>query len=224
MNRFFAVFILFSLTTLKAFAGDGFFIHPYLGMGVTDVTGVSNFKQRNMFRPMPATAAGISIGRHFGNFRIDVGGGFLTTGYKHKQLSVSGLTGLFVDTVDITVRHTHILLPVMAGYTFLNGGSVTITPAIGMAPCYNAQSQSTWKYYSTGEETKTVLSNQPGNPFAEFSLIGIVSATVAYHLNEHLEITFTPTGYFTVTPMMQNSVSNQHNYAIMGNLGLLISL
>lgn len=200
MNRFFAVFLIFSLNVTCAYAGDKFTIHPYIGVGTTGVTGYSDIRQRNMFRHMQAASAGISVGRYFGNFRVDVGIGLLTTGYKHKNIKVSSLSGPDTDSADITVRHTHVLLPVSAGYTFKKGSAFSITPSVGLAPVYNAHSQSTWKYYSSGEETRYIFNNNPGNPFAVFSLIGTASVTFAYQLNKHLAVTLAPTGYFTITP------------------------
>lgn len=223
MNRVQLIAILLLLHS-SSFAQKNIFIHPYLGVGTTGVTGYADIRQRNMFRQMQSATAGISIGRYFGNFRVDVGAGLLTTGYKHKNIMVSSLAGPGTDSADMTVRHTHVLLPITAGYTFAKGNDFTITPSIGLAPVYNAHSQSTWKYYSTGEETKYIFTNTPGNPFAAFSLIGTASVSLAYHFNEHLAVTLTPTGYFTITPMMQNAFSSQHNYAITGNVGLLVSL
>lgn len=224
MNRFLALFIFLFLTTTDIFAKGGFYIQPYMGVGATGVTGVSEIRQRNLFRPTLSANAGINGGKYFGNFRIEVGVGFLTTGYKHRQLPMNSLTGNYVDTVDITVSHIHVMLPVSVGYTFLHKDNISITPSVGAAPVYNAQPKSTWEYYSTGAETKTIYPKQLGNPFPTVSLIGTAAVSFAYQLNERIALTLAPTGYFTITPMTQTPGAYQRNYAITGNIGLQVKL
>lgn len=131
-------------------------------------------------------------------------------------------TGMAYDTatVDITVTHKHLLVPLTAGFSILKSEKLSLTPRAGIDLSFNLGSQSKWEY-ADGRETTTRL-NGPGNPNSTFSVLGHVSVMLAYHINSHIAITAEPVFYHPILPMKAGISSR--NYALTGNLGLLISL
>lgn len=223
--------LIISAFLLTGFNADAqkFFIQPYIGAGTTGVTGgyYNPGNSKNLYQNKFTSTVGINAGRYFGRFQLSVGVGIITTGYKHTDLqsiNMSPNAPLIIDGLNIHTFHRHVFGSVAAGYTVVKRKRVSVTPIMSVAPSYVAKSKSEWQYASSNKPSFEHTYKGNGNPYPTLSFLGIAAVECAWNINSNIAITFSPSFYYTLNPMMQNAGGNERNYAITGNAGVLLRL
>ena len=219
MNKLILILACLLLTT-ATFAQSSIFINPYVGAGTTGITG-NRFGNIQRYHNTTSTVVGVQAGSKIGIVQISIGTALLKTGYKIKSISFENQydpqTGkLISEPLDLVSTIRQVLIPVKAGLN-VKRGKLSFIPQVGIAPAIPLGYTDQYVSPSTGAE----VSRMTGS-FDVVTLLGLASADIAYHVNDHIAATIGPAFNFTLASF--TSLPPQPLYGLTGNLGVILSL
>lgn len=198
----------------------GYFINPYVGVGTTGVTN-NKLGTALSYNNTTSTIIGLQAGRKLGIVQLSIGASLIKTGFKIKNATFENQydpqTGNTIsDPLDVISTIRQILIPVKVGLN-IKRSKLSFIPQVGFAPAIPMGYTNQFISSSTGQE----VSRTTGS-FDVVSILGLASADIAYHVNDHIAATIGPSFNFTLASF--TNLPPQPLYGLTGNLGVIFSL
>ena len=224
--------------SISAFAQNGFFLEPGIGLGVTNVRtssppdpypfqygAVGWYNRTNViFSYNPS----LLIGYKHKGWTLTTGISFLKTGYKEDQLYFIDL-GTNEPNDKITEFYYHIMVPLIFSEQFNIGKHFFIRPGFGFALSYNTTAiekvEETGVYYYAGAGKNQPLTRDEFDK-VYFRFIGweILRLQAGYKVNDRLNIIAGPEYQFMLSSFLKDNDNYELNRAGTFKMGITWSL
>ena len=218
--RKFILFIL-CLSCIPAFAQDGLFLQPTIGIGVGKVKYSEDAPFPIKFTLIPSVQIG--IGYQFSHVVLSTGLGYMQTGFAQK-ITYTDYVGNVVGTGYLNLHYNHLVVPVTVGYKLNGGKKFSVTPVIGTEITYNISGREVTSGYGPKQNTK-IPNDQFKKGIEPISVFGLIQLNLDFLIADRLSIVCTPKFDYMVTNMLKDSPHiAQHCYTFLLNAGIKWSL
>ncbi|MBN9482985.1 MAG: hypothetical protein BGO70_01805 [Bacteroidetes bacterium 43-93] len=234
-------FVLGMLSALfvlnNSYARNEFYLKPYVGAGISNITGDAG--ERSYLKMMGRDydtklqsiytfSAGVEMGYQVNKLRVSTGVQYLQTGNQNNDvlLIFEGQPPVR-DSGSISLRFSHLLVPVNIGYEISISKKFSITPQTGFAVSYNMKRVDDWNTNLDKEKTR-INQGTFTNLYQPISVFSITSFNLEYSLVKKLRLFVAPTFYYMLTNMdvVRNPAfkTTEHPYALHLSAGCYVGL
>lgn len=226
--------VIVCLAASTAYAQPGYFIKPYIGVGIggsrTNRFSVANnplVLRESHKSILLCPAAGMMVGRHTRYWDLSVGLGYQESGYVQKFV-----TNEFVSlNVKYAERTRHLVLPVVADRRLQLGNGCILTAGLGVVASYNFSITVKSKINREGinsyqTERHSYPPSRFGNSRKIFTANALARVQLSWPLNKRTTLMAGPELQYMIPSMVRGSNGNiyQHNYTATINAGLYMAV